>query len=268
MADPQNQMLPPPPPAPVQPAAGNQDQQQQQQQQQVVPPVTLVNQQANNVPIILSQVVQVQVIQDADGGKAIKVQQTKFPEFSGQKDKDSNSANEFVKRVDKMMSANIWSDKVALENFALALRGSANTWLDSQITLKKIFNECECWMIIRPFFKEEFATESDDKLILDGFAHLAMHSSENIRDFFGHLNQVNSITLDTYNTSCLQNQHRMPTAKSAWLQCELTTWLEMNTLENSTSSINSMLLFPWIYGQSSTCNRCKPWIWTLPSDWP
>jgi hypothetical protein len=97
MADPQNQMLPPPPPAPVQPAAGNQDQQQQQQQQQVVPPVTLVNQQANNVPIIQAQVVQVQVIQDADGGMAIKVQQTKFPEFWGQKDKDSSSANELVK---------------------------------------------------------------------------------------------------------------------------------------------------------------------------
>jgi hypothetical protein len=40
-----------------------------------------------------------------------------------------------------MMFANNWSDKVAFDNFALALRGSANTWLDSQITLKNITRE-------------------------------------------------------------------------------------------------------------------------------
>ncbi len=61
-------------------------------------------------------------------------------------------ANEFVKRVDKMTSANIWSGKIAFDNFALALRGSVNTWLDSQVTLKKIVGDRERWTIIRPFF--------------------------------------------------------------------------------------------------------------------
>ncbi len=74
------------------------------------------------------------MVQGADGGMAVKVQQTKLPEFGGQKDKDSITANEFVKQVDKMMSANNWSDKIAFDNFSLALRGSANTWLDSQVT--------------------------------------------------------------------------------------------------------------------------------------
>jgi len=120
------------------------------------------------------------VVQGADGGMAVKVQQTKLPEFWGQKDKDSITANEFVKRVDKMMSANNWSDNIAFDNFGLALRGSANTWLDSQVTLKKIVGDRECWTISRPFFKEEFATESDAKLILDGLAHMAMHQTKNI----------------------------------------------------------------------------------------
>jgi len=70
--------------------------------------------------------VQAQVVQGADGGMAVKVQQTKLPEFRGQKDKDSITANEFVKRVDKMMSANNWSNKIVFDNFGLALRGSAN----------------------------------------------------------------------------------------------------------------------------------------------
>ncbi len=67
---------------------------------------------------------QAQVVQGADGGMAVKVQQTKLPEFWGQKDKDSITANKFVKRVDKMMSANNWSNKIAFDNFGLALSGS------------------------------------------------------------------------------------------------------------------------------------------------
>jgi hypothetical protein len=134
---------------------------------------------------------------------AVKVQQTKLPEFWGQKEKDSISANEFVKRVDKMMSANNWTDKVAFDNFGLALKGEANTWWDSQVLLKKIVGDRERWTIIRPFIKEEFATESDDKLILDGLAHMAMRPTENVRSFFGRLNKVNTVILDAYQSYML-----------------------------------------------------------------
>jgi hypothetical protein len=109
--------------------------QQQQQQQQLVAPV---NQPVNQVPIVHAQ-----VVPNADGGMAVKVQQSKLPEFWGQKDKDSITANKFVKWVDKMASANGWSDKIAFDNFGLALRGSANTWLDTQVILKRISGDRE-----------------------------------------------------------------------------------------------------------------------------
>jgi hypothetical protein len=167
--------LPPPPPPP--PA---------QQVNPIQPP-------AGQVPIV-----QAQVVPGANGNMDLKIQQTKLPEFWGQKEKDSISANEFVKRVDKMMSANNWSDKVAFDNFGLAHKDEANTWLDSQGILKRIEGNRECWTIIRQFFKEEFATESDDKLILDGLAHMAMRPTENVRSFFGRLNKVNTVILDAY----------------------------------------------------------------------
>jgi len=94
-------------------------------------------------------IAQAQVVLGTDGGLALKVQQTKLPEFWGQKDKDI-AANEFVKRVD-------------------------NNWTDySQIMLKNIVGDQEHLTIIRPFFKEEFEIKSDDKLILDGLEHIAM----------------------------------------------------------------------------------------------
>jgi hypothetical protein len=143
------------------------------------------------------------VVPGANGNMDLKIQQTKLQEFWGQKEKDSISANEFIKRVDKMMSANNWTDKVAFDNFGLALKGEANTWLDSQVLLKKIVGDRERWNIIRPFFKEEFPTESDYKLILDGLAHMAMRPTENIRSFFGRLNKVNTVILNAYQSLTL-----------------------------------------------------------------
>jgi hypothetical protein len=190
MADPaQQQQIPPPPPP-------QNDQQQQQQQQQ--PLVNPVNQPPGQVPIV-----QAQVVPGANGNMDLKIQQTKLPEFWGQKDKDSILANEFVKRVDKMKSANNWTEKVAFDNFSLALKGEANVWLDSQIILTKIEGDREQWSIIRPYFKEEFATESDDKLILDGLAHMAMRPTENVRSFFGRINAVNKVIKDAYDSNTL-----------------------------------------------------------------
>jgi len=169
--------LPPPPPPPG----------------QIPQPVLLVVPPAGQVPIV-----QAQVHQNPNGNINLKLQQTKLPDFWGQKEKDSISADEFVKRVDKMASANNWTDKVAFDNVGLALKWEANIWLDSQVTLKHIEGDRERWSIIRPFFKEEFATESDDKLILDGLAHMAQRSTENVRSFFGRLNKVNTVIVDAY----------------------------------------------------------------------
>jgi hypothetical protein len=162
----------------------------QQQQDPAIAPIN--NPQVNNV-----SVAQAQTVQGTNGGIVLKVEQTKIPEFWGQKDKDSITAAEFVKLIDKMMSANSWSDKITFHNFALAIRGSANVWLDSKITLDKIKADCKCWTLIWPLFKAEFMVESDDKLILDRLAHLAMKNTENVRDYFSHLNKTNRIILDT-----------------------------------------------------------------------
>ncbi len=109
-----------------------------QNQPNIVPPV---NNDGNNdgndgndgVPIHHAQ-----VVQGADGGINLKVKQTKLPEFWGQREKDSITANAFIQRVNNMMAANNWTDHIAFRNFALVLRGSADVWLKSQETLEDI----------------------------------------------------------------------------------------------------------------------------------
>jgi hypothetical protein len=100
-----------------------------------------------NVPIHNTQ-----VVQGADGGINLKVKQTKLPEFWGKKEKDSIAPNEFIKRIYNMAAANAWSDHIAFWNFALALRGSANTWLEPQVKLEDITGDRRAWTIIQPLF--------------------------------------------------------------------------------------------------------------------
>jgi hypothetical protein len=164
------------------------------QNDQVIPPLNNDGDGAQ-VPIHHAQ-----AVQGADGGINLKVEQTKLPEFWGQKEKDSITANAFIQRVDNMMAANNWTDHVAFRNFALVLRGSADIWLKSQEILEDITGDRRLWTIVRPLFKAEFAIESDDKRILDGLAHLAMKPSENVRDYFGRLSIVNTIIMEAYDS--------------------------------------------------------------------
>jgi hypothetical protein len=137
-----------------------------------------------------------QAVQGPNGNLQLQVEKAKLPEFYGQKDKDSIAAAEFAKRIDWNISANGWTDEEAFSNFGMALRGSANIWLESMITLQEIEGDRARWSIIKPFFKAEFAVQMDDKLILDGLAHMAMKNSENVRDYFGRLNKTNNIIME------------------------------------------------------------------------
>jgi hypothetical protein len=180
----------------------------QQNVQQIVPPAVQpviplavqpqqgVNPVANQPGQGNIQVAHAHAVQGANGGINLKVEKAKLPEFWGQKDKDSIAAAELAKRIDWIISANGWTDEEAYHNFGMALRGSANIWLESMVTLQKIRGDRERWSIIKPLFKAEFAVETDDKLILDGLAHMAMRPSENVCDYFGRLNKTNKIIME------------------------------------------------------------------------
>jgi hypothetical protein len=194
---------------------------------QPVQPVQPINDGNNdgNVPIHHAQ-----AVQGADGGINLKVEQTKLPEFWGKKEKDSITLNAFIQRVDNMMAANGWSDHIAFWNFALVLRGSADTWLKSQEMLEDITGDHQAWTIVRLLFKAEFALNSNDKLILDGLAHLAMKPSVNVWDYFGRLNITNTIIIVAYDSytilpqePVLQNQEDMHLMRPMF-DNETSTW--------------------------------------------
>jgi hypothetical protein len=170
-----NPIIPPPPPPALLPPPQ-------------LPPIAPIN---NPAPGVI-HVPHAQAVQGPNGLQ-LRVEKAKLPEFWGQKDKDSIAAAEFAKRIDWNVQANGWTDEEAYSNFGMSLRGSADIWLESMITLQRIEGDRARWSIIKPFFKAEFAVKTDDKLILDGLAHMAMKKTENVRDYFGRLNKTNKI---------------------------------------------------------------------------
>jgi len=114
----------------------------------------------------------------------------------------------------------------------------------------------------RSFFKEEFATESDDKLILDGLAHMAMNLSENIGDFFGCLNKVNSIILDAYKSNTIMTPEPTPDVNGniSLAAIRAHNVAQKRTLQNFTSILCCT--------SDGFTSGHLPWNWTPLSDWP
>ncbi len=68
----------------------------------------------------------------------LKIKQTQLPDNA----KDVITANEFLKRINEMMGANNWKEKVAYHTFALSLWYSVNTWLTSILRKPRMTKRC------------------------------------------------------------------------------------------------------------------------------
>jgi hypothetical protein len=159
-----------------QPVAGgsgiNQNQNQNQNQNVVINPA------AQGAAAQLAQ----QIL--ANTNVTLKQEIVKTPEFFGEKAKDTVTAQEFILRIDECQVSNDWNDTTTFANFRLCLRGEAEEWLSSTVRHLKLTAAQKTWTRIRPLFKREFATTSDDKLIVDGLANLSHRQGENPRRFF------------------------------------------------------------------------------------
>jgi hypothetical protein len=67
--------------------------------------------------------------------------------------------------------------------------------------------------------KAEFSIESDDKLILDGLAFMAMKPSKSVRDYFGCLNKLTSIIMDAYKSYTINPAEPVPDNNN-WVDLE------------------------------------------------
>jgi hypothetical protein len=81
------------------------------------------------------QVVQQNVPAGAQTTLVFKVEQSKVPEFWGQKVKDTVSAFVFIRKINNLARTNNWNDTTSYANVANALEGFARDWLFATVEM-------------------------------------------------------------------------------------------------------------------------------------
>jgi hypothetical protein len=122
----------------------------------------------------------------------------KIPEYFGEKSKDTVTAQEFISRIDECQVSNDWNDTTTFTNFRLCLIGEGEEWLSSMVCHLKLTAAQKTWTCICPLFKREFATTSNNKLIVDGSANLAHKQGENPRKFFSRLEALFNVLHENF----------------------------------------------------------------------
>jgi hypothetical protein len=124
------------------------------------------------------QLVQQNIPARAQTTLAFKVEQSKVPEFWGQKAKDTVTAIVFIRKIDNLARTNNWNDTTAYANMANALRGFAWDWLFTKAEMLDWSADQLTSMNLKPRFQKQFVTQTDDTLIIDGLSNLAMGLNE------------------------------------------------------------------------------------------
>jgi hypothetical protein len=158
----------------------------------------------------------------ANTNVTLKQEIIKIPEYYGEKGRDTVTAQEFISRIDECQVSNDWNDTTTFTNFRLCLRVETEEWLSSTVRHLKLTMAQKTWTHIRPLFKREFATTSDDKLIVDGLANLAHKQGENPRKFFSRLEKLS--------TSSMKTTHPTGSSQNAQLNFRLATTQRMRSL--------------------------------------
>ena len=63
----------------------------------------------------------------------LKIENVKIPDFHGVPSKDSTTAQSLIQRINNLSQANNWDTTVAFHHFAIALKSSAQKWLEWQM---------------------------------------------------------------------------------------------------------------------------------------
>jgi hypothetical protein len=118
------------------------------------------------------------------------VEQNKIPKFFSTKSKDTILAADFIRRLEDLAKMNRWSDAQTYNHFANSLRNPAREWLSSVVDWDDDEHDQLLWSDFKEVFKNEYAVQTNEVLILDGFANLAMKPNETMNELLTRITRT------------------------------------------------------------------------------
>ena len=94
---------------------------------------------------------------------AFKKEQSKIPEYFGQKGKDNITAIVFIRKIEDLARTNRWTDTTTYANVANNLKGFACEWLFATAEMLDWTPAQLTWTNLKPRFQRQFATSITQK---------------------------------------------------------------------------------------------------------
>jgi hypothetical protein len=132
---------------------------------------------------------------------AFKVEQSKLSKFFGQKGKDNITAIVFIRKIDDLARTNRWNDTTTYTNVANTLKGFAHDWLFATMEMLDWTADQLTWTNLKPRFQWQFATQTDEEMIIEGLSNLAMKPSESTGELLARITNTMVILKESY-ASC------------------------------------------------------------------
>jgi hypothetical protein len=129
---------------------------------------------------------------------AFKVEQSKIPEYFGQKGKDNITAIVFIRKIEDLARTNCWNDATMYANVANNLKGFARDWLFATAEMLDWTPAQLTWTNLKPRFQRQFATQTDEKMIMEGLSNLAMKPGESTGELLARITNTMVIIKDSY----------------------------------------------------------------------
>jgi hypothetical protein len=118
---------------------------------------------------------------------AFKVEQSKNPEFYGQKGKDNIMAIVFIRKIDDLAQTNRWNDTTTYAKVANTLKGFRRDWLFPMPKMLNWTADQLTWTNLKPRFQRQFTTQTDEKMIIEGLSNLAMKPYESTGELLARI---------------------------------------------------------------------------------
>jgi hypothetical protein len=129
---------------------------------------------------------------------AFKVEQSKIPEYFGQKGKDNITAIVFIRKIEDLARTNRWTDATTYANVANNLKGFAREWLFATTEMLDWTPAQLTWTNLKPRFQRQFATQTDEKMIMEGLSNLAMKPGESTGELLARITNTMVIIKESY----------------------------------------------------------------------
>jgi hypothetical protein len=128
----------------------------------------------------------------------LRVEQNKIPEFFGAKSKDTISAADFIRQLEDLAKTNRWTDAQTYHHFANSLRNPAWEWLSSIVNWNPDENVWLVWSDFKDLFKQEYAVQTNYKLILEGLSNLAMKPNETTNELLTRITRTTRVIRESF----------------------------------------------------------------------